>query len=136
MHRDISEKLAIAHTIVPILGNNTTEGTGVGVDLRGYDAATVVFNFGISGDTLSGSLKVAPSVEESADNSNWSTVAAGNLVGALTEIDDAAEDPAVQVVGYRGSKRYIRAKVTFTGTHTNGMPIAATVIRGYPKVIT
>lgn len=127
--RDQASSLDTAVSIASILGNNTTEGTGTGVDLKGYESATVVFNFGISGDTLSGSVYVTPTVEESDDNSTWST--ATDLVDSgLSVIDDAAEDPALQQVGYVGTKRYIRALITFTGSHTNGMPISACVVRG------
>lgn len=128
--RDLSSDVTVVQSIAPIVGNNTTEGTGTGVDLQGYEAAMVVFNFGISGDTLSGSVYVTPSLQESDDNSAWSAVAAADQVGTLTVIDDAAEDPDEMQVSYIGGKRYIRPLVTFTGTHTNGMPISASVVRG------
>ncbi len=134
MIRDIKSTISIAATVTPNVVNNDTDGTGVGVDLRGYDSAAVAFHVGVSGDTLSGSVLLTPKVQESADNSSWSDVAAGDLDGTLTVIDDAAEDDAVQVVGYRGTKRYIRAVIDTTGTHTNGTPCSAVVIRSHPKV--
>lgn len=133
--RDMFHILNAVQSIAPIVGNDDTEGTGVGVDLKGYNGALVLFNFGVSGDTLSGSVKVQAVLDESDDNSNWTAVAAADMVGEadLTLIDDAAEDPDVQRVAYVGNKRYIRGRVDFTGTHTNGMPISCTVIRGFPN---
>lgn len=122
--------LSVAQTISAILGNNTTEGTGVGVDLRGYDAALAVFQCGISGDTLSGTVKLQAALEESADNTTFTAVAAADLEGSFALIDDPAEDDVIQVVGYMGSKRYLRVLVTFTGTHTVGTPISAAIVRG------
>lgn len=136
MHRNLSEAVSVASTINPILGNNTTEGTGTAVDTKGYDSATAIFHFGISGDTLSGTVYVTPTLQESDTTTanDFTNVAAADLVGSLTVIDDAAEDPATMVVGYRGTKRYLRALVTFTGTHTAGIPISAVIVRGHPKV--
>ena len=129
MKRDLHNNITVVTSIDPILGNNDTEGTGVGVDLSDYEAAEMVFHFGISGDTLSGALSVLPILEESDTlGSGYTTVAAADMLGSLTVIDAAAEDPAVQSVGYIGNKRYIRAFVDFTGTHTNGMPISAVAI--------
>lgn len=128
--RSQESNVSVAQTITPIVGNNDTEGTGVGVDLRGYDSALAIFQCGISGDVLSGTVKLQAQLEESSDNSTFTAVAAADLEGAFTLIDDPAEDDVVQVVGYKGSKRYVRVFVDFTGTHTNGVPISAAIVRG------
>lgn len=135
MTRNIREVVSAAKSITPNVGNNDADGTGVGVDLKGFESAAAVFVIGESGDTLSGTVYMTPKVQESDSlASGYTDVAAADLDGILTVIDDAAEDDVIQVVGYRGSKRYIRAFVDFTGTHTNGTPIAAVVLRGHPKV--
>ncbi len=132
--QDQYRRLKFVKTIDPIVGNNTTEGTGVGVDLQGYEAATVAAHIGVSGDTLSGSVYLTPGLEESdALASGYAAVAAADLLGAFTVIDAAAEDEVVQVVGYRGSKRFIRLLITFTGTHTVGTPISGVVVLGKPR---
>jgi hypothetical protein len=124
--------------VPPIVGNNDTEGNvgGTGTDLAGYAGALIEYNFGISGDTLSGSVKVQATLEESdALASGYTAVDAADYVGTLPLIDDAAEDPAVHLVAYLGSKRYIRAAIDFTGTHTNGMPIAITIYRTHKRAL-
>ncbi len=110
----------------------TSDQNGTGVDIRGYDAVTACFGFGATGDTLSGSVKVLPVLQESDDNSTFTDVAAADMVGTLTVVDDNAEDSVIQRVGYIGSKRYIRTKFDFTGTHTNGIECYGFLIRGNP----
>ena len=48
-------------------------------------------------------------------------------------IDAAAEDDVVHYRAYFGSLRYIKAFVDFTGTHTNGIPISAVVVKSYRR---
>ena len=121
-------------SILSIVGNNTTEGTGTAVDLQGYRGALAIFNIGQSGDTLSGSVYITVSLQESADGSTgWASVAAADLEGTNDQvIDAAAEDETVIQMGYKGSLRYVRAYIAFTGTHTNGIPIGAVVVKGFP----
>ena len=128
---DLVHDLKVAKTIQAIVGNNTTEGTGVTVDRQGYERVMLVFLLGISADTLSGTVKFLASVEVSDNDSDWVAAAAGDLIGStLALVDDPAEDDVVQVVEYIGASRYVRGLVTFTGTHTSGTPIAALAILG------
>jgi hypothetical protein len=139
MKRSDKSVLSVAPSLSPIVVNNDTEGTGLGVDLRGYNTALVVFHVGASGDTLSGSIFLELRVQESADNVTFTDVAAADLentiAGVLAQarkIDSTGLDEIVHAVGYLGSKRYIRAFVDTTGTHTNGTPCSAVVVRGLP----
>ena len=87
-----------------------------------------------SGDTLSGSVYLTVGWQESdVEGSGYSDIAAADLTGGNdgVVIDDAAEDAVVVQRGYIGSKRYVRAYVAFTGTHTNGTPISALVVKHY-----
>lgn len=144
INRDLGTKIKHVAALTCILGNNNTEGTGTGVDLKGYEGAQVVFNVGDSGDTLSGSLYLVLSVEHSDEAAaNFTALNATTQIrseaGANLTIDAPAEDTAVFVVNVlpcAGVKRYIRPMVTFTGTHTNGIPISATVAKGFPRVET
>lgn len=131
--RDLQNEVKVVASVIPILGNDDTEGTGVGVDLLGFESAVMVCEIGISGDTLSGSVKILPTLQESTDNSTFTDVAAADMIGAFTLVDDAAEDAVIQQVGYIGTKRYIRALFDFTGTHTNGCPISAVAVLGHAR---
>lgn len=134
--KDITHNLLAVKSIDPIVGNNTTEGTGVGVDLAGFDGAALIAHLGVSGDTLSGSVYVTVGFQESdALGSGYADIAAADLLGGDNNVvvDAAAEDEVVIQRGYIGSKRYVRVLITFTGTHTNGIPISAVVIKGRPR---
>lgn len=133
MLRDLHNSITVGQSVAPILATGTTDLEGTGFDLSGYNAAEIVFEFGISADTLSGSLYVDGIVQESDDDVTYTDVAAADLLGTEPRVDAAAEDPAVHSVGYIGNKRYVRAKFDLVGTHTSGIELAATVIRAFPR---
>jgi hypothetical protein len=131
--RSRKDTTKVVATLTPNVVNDDTDGTGVGVDLRGYGSALVVCHVGVSGDTLSGSVKLLPTLQESNTlASGYTDVAAAEIDGAFTLVDDAAEDPAVQVVSYLGDSRYVRVLIDTTGTHTVGTPCSAVVVLGDP----
>lgn len=130
MH-DLKNNLKVSPSLLP--ATRTADANGTGVDLAGYNGALCVFTFGASGDTLSGTVYVAGVVQESDDNSTFTDVADADLIGTEPLVNDPAEDDAAYVVGYKGAKRYIRCKLDFTGTHTNGIPCATSVIAGNPR---
>ncbi len=139
--RDLLNNLKLVKMLTPIVGNNDTEGTpAASIDRRGYDGCLAVAMIGVSGDTLSGSVKVDVVAQESDDDSTFTAISnANDLIGAtpdangiIATIDDAAEDDVIVKCGYRGSKRYFRLLLDFTGTHTNGVPVAMLGIAGLP----
>lgn len=117
----------------------TADANGSSIDLRDYDSVLIVGVVGASGDTLSGSVYAEFEVEESDDASTWTDVADADLTnyvdgtnaGTFAVIDDAAEDDAIYMTSYIGDARYIRVVYNITGTHTNGMPSSAFVVRGH-----
>lgn len=134
--RDLENNLLAVASITPVVANDTTEGTGVYVDLQGYEGAMFLAHIGQSGDTLSGSVKWTVSFQESdASGSGFADIADTDLTGGANAvvIDAAAEDEVVIQRGYLGAKRYVRVLCTATGTHTYGTPLSAVVIKGYPR---
>jgi len=130
--RDAANDISVVQTIVPIVCNNTTEGTGTVVDLQGWEAATAILHIGDSGDTLSGSVSWTPTLQHSNTTTPGDFVnvpAADMTVNTFSLIDAPAEDQVVQVAGYIGERRYLRVLVTATGTHTNGTPLSAVIVR-------
>ncbi len=122
--RDIKNNLDGVSSIDPASYTATTNGSGV--DLRDFDGAMMMFQAGTA-DTGSGNETYAPGVEESDDNSTYSTVAASDLEGVPVNMTANS----VQRVGYKGAKRYIRAVLTLGGT-TPSINASALVIRGLP----
>lgn len=116
--RDLKSNIDIVASLAPAARTATESGTGV--DLRGYESAVVSFVVGTVTDGTH-----TPSVEESDDDSTYTAVAAADLLGSLADL----ASNVVQRVGYRGGKRYIRAKVAASGTTTGALD-AALVIRG------
>lgn len=134
--KDLVHNLLPIKTITPIVGNNTSEGTGVGVDLAGFEGALMIAHVGISGDTLSGSVYMTVAFQDSdASGSGYANIPAAQLLGGANDvvIDDAAEDDVIIARSYIGNKQYVRVLITFTGTHTAGTPIQAQVTKGFPR---
>jgi len=136
--RDLMQDIQIVQTIVPIVANNTAEGTGLGVDRKGFEAAELLVHVGDSGDTLSGSLYWTIKLQENDVDTagTYADVAAGDIIGPNQGlvIDAPAEDQRIVRIGYKGKKKWLRALLTQTGTHTNGTPLGAVFILGSPAV--
>ena len=137
--KDLANNISIIQSIAPVVGTSDTNGTGV--DLQFFESATAVVDTGVEGDTLSTSVKIDFKLEDSDDNSSFSAVTSSLHVtdgsvdsnGIFLTLDANAETPQVTSIGYVGGKRYLRVVADFTGTHSNGTPIAATNIKGSPS---
>lgn len=123
--RDISKNLLATISIDPQTISSNATTNGVGVDVRDYDAAMVVFQ---SNDALTDGV-FALSLEESDDNSTFTAVASTEMIGTLANFTSSNE--GVQQVGYIGSKRYIRPVITSTSVTCGGI-LSAHVTRGLP----
>ena len=117
--KDMSNNIATAISIKNAV--QTAASNGTGVDLQGYDSATIIADVGAEGDTLSSSVHFELSLEHSDDNSTFTDVAQADIVdgtissgGIWLKLDGTAggnPDTAGGIfrVGYVGGKRYIRA---------------------------
>lgn len=116
--KDLQSKIGFIISI--IAAAITATANGAGVDLQGFNSATVLFSAGAITDGTH-----TPKLQESDDNSTWNDVAAGDQVGTLVAITANSQ----QKVGYKGTKRYIRAVSTVAGATTGGI-YSAIVVRG------
>jgi len=119
--RDLKNNVDAVKSIDPAVYNSNPPLAGV--DIRGFDSATAVIQSGALTDGTH-----TPKLQESDDNATYSYVATADLEGAFTVI--AAN--AVQRVGYKGGKRYIRVFVTSNGT--TGALYGAVILRGVPHL--
>ena len=138
--KDLSNNISPAVSLPAAV--RTAAANGTGVDLQGYESATVLVDVGAEGDTLSSSVHFEVSLEESDDNSTFTDVAQSSIIdrtiasgGIFLKLDGTTGgDPdttgGIFRVGYVGNKRYIRVVLAKTGTHSNGTPIGAMVVRG------
>ena len=141
--KDLSNSISPAVSLAAAVRSAAANGTGV--DLQGYESATVLVDVGAEGDTLSSSVHFEISLEESDDNSTFTDVAQAGITdgtissgGIFLKLDGTTGgDPdtagGIFRVGYVGGKRYIRVVIAKTGTHSNGTPIGAMVIRGHAR---
>jgi hypothetical protein len=122
--RDLKSNIKPVQSLVPL--NRNAAANGVGVDLSGFNSASVVFSTGaITGTTPSFTFEV----QESADNTTFTAAADADIRGTEPVVTTAN---TVTQVSYIGNKRYIRAVVkTVTGT-TPTLDCAASVILGHP----
>ena len=140
---DLSNNINPAVSIINAV--KTAAGNGTGVDLQGYESATVLVDVGAEGDTLSGSVYFEVSLEHSDDNSTYSdcaqadiidgTIAAGGIFLKLDGTTGGDPDTAGGIfrIGYVGGKRYVRVVLAKTGTHSNGTPLGAMIVRGHAR---
>ena len=141
--KDLSNNINPAVSIINAV--KTAAANGTGVDLQGYESATVLVDVGAEGDTLSSSVYFEISLEESDDDSTYTDVAQASIVdgtissgGIFLKLDGTAggnPDSAGGIfrVGYVGNSRYIRVVLAKTGTHSNGTPIGAMDVRGHAR---
>lgn len=133
--KDVKNKLACVSTILPQVGQ--TDITGAEVDTQDSIGVGLVAHIGLSGDTLSGSVKCELEVQHSdvsgsgyvaCADADIDAAVTGTNTGTFAVIDAAADDEQIYKANYKGNKRYIRVVANFTGTHTNGMPLAVQAI--------
>ena len=137
--QDLANNIKLMQSIAPAALDADTNGTGV--DTQGYENVAIVVDTGVEGITLSSTNKIEFELEHSDDNSSWSAVSSSNDVtdgsvdsdGIWATFDDNAEAPAVKGIGYVGGKRYLRVVADFSGTHSNGSPCSAMIIKGFPR---
>jgi len=137
--RELHGNIKVTQMIDPIVGNNTAEGTPAnGLNKQGFDSMELIALIGLSGDVLSGSVKIDVILEESDDDSTYTAVTnaddvivyadgvatAPDASGIIATIDASTKDETKVRCGYVGNSQYVRLNLTFTGTHTNGTPIA------------
>lgn len=125
MYKDNYTEGGAEVSIAPAVHNSTV--TGASVDLQGYYSASAHIQFGTRTDGTH-----AFTIEESSDNSAFTTVAAADLRGDLPTASSAALNASVQRIGYFGAKRYIRVKSTVTPGST-GAQYSAAIVLGHPR---
>jgi hypothetical protein len=125
--RDLKSNIKPVQSLVPATRNAAANGTGV--DLAGFNSASVIFSSGAIGGTASPAFTFE--VQESDDNTNFTAVADKDLRGTEPVITAANQ---MSQVGYVGYKRYIRAVVKTVAGTSPTLDCAANVILGNPAV--
>lgn len=124
--RDLAHNIDVEQHVAPA-AFTATEDPANGVDLQGYESATVVINAGVWTDGT-----FVFEVQESDDDSTYAAAPDADLIGTEPTIDAADEDLVIHKIGYIGQKRYIKVVTTVTGSPSTGMVMGINVIKGHP----
>lgn len=132
--KDLNSQIAVVHLLDPQTINDTDTVSKI-LDLAGFDGALISVSVG-SCTGIDSDSKLLPVLQESATTTgtDFTTVDPTNVHGAFTTMDASTEDQVTQVVGYSGTKRYIRVNLDFT-TGSGGItaaPVSVVGILGFP----
>lgn len=143
--KDFVNDKKVSQVLAPAV--RTADANGE-IDRKGYDALTIEANFGAEGVTLSGTDKIEIVIEHSdTSGSGHVAVDAADIIvpdnaptgaqapdsnGTVFVADGNSDIPAVAAFGYKGSKRYVKVTLNFSGTHGTGTPTAITAILENP----
>lgn len=116
----------------PITITDNTEQVTETIDLQGYDGCEFIVQTGTLADSdITATVKLFES-DASSMSGETEVTAVDSLYGAPTALT-AASDGTIQQFGYRGSKRYVRAKIA-PANNTGSAPFSACVILRKKKV--
>lgn len=123
--KDLYNNLVAVQSLAPAA--RTASANGASVDLQFFEGALVVVHSGARTDGTH-----AYKLQESDDNSTFTDVAAGDLLGSLPTVAAAGDQNKEFSFGYIGSMRYVRVVVTISGA-TTGAVGGASVVKGYGR---
>ncbi len=75
---DLSNSISPAISLAAAVRDAAADGTGV--DLQGFESATILVDVGAEGDTLSGSVYFEISLEHSDDDVTYTDVAQADII--------------------------------------------------------
>jgi len=114
--KDLKNKIGFVHLLDPADISDTDTKSKL-LDLAGFESAVIGFQIGaITG--VDGSNYLTPKLQESNTtvDGDFTDVAAADIEGAFSVINSTSLDQVIQVVGYKGTKRYVRLFLDYTGT--------------------
>ncbi len=127
--RDLHNNVKVSPAIDPAAiktGNGVT--TSATIDGQGFESLEFALQSGVITD---GTFTPAVYAGDAANMSDEALVAAADLLGTIAGATFAATDDSVtKKIGYRGTKRYARVKITQSGATTGGY-ISAVAVQGH-----
>lgn len=140
MLRGLKEFIKPVLSLVPAV--RTADASGTGVDTQGFKSVVVEFDVGAIGDTFDSSTTyLLLEVQHSDTDSGYAACADADLTDPVTGTNTgtvkkltstSGDQNAVYRTGYRGNKRWVKGVWNVVGTHTNGTPGSARVVKGHP----
>ena len=148
MDYDRSSNMKAVSAIAPASVSTDQNSSALDTSLYGYKALTIEVYVGVGGITFTTSNYIAINVTHSDDGTNYvpvtdddvvlpySTTATVALMGPtdgtvlLYQAAHAAAD--INLVGYRGKKRYVQVEADFIGTHSSPTVVGVNWVFDYP----
>jgi hypothetical protein len=128
--RDLYDNIGIVH-LLDAADHVRTDVASKILDLAGFEGACVSVNVGaITGADGSNSLLAILQESDTTVGTDFEDVADANIVGEFALIDSTTEDQVTQMVGYVGTKRYIRVLLDYTGSGISASLISVDGIVG------
>ena len=114
------------------LAHTTTKSSIL--DTQNCGTAEILLSMGVF-TGVDGSNYMTPKLQESNTTAegDFTDVAAADIDGAFTVVNSTAKDETIQRVAYRGSKRYVRAVLTYTGTGITASLVSVSGLLGLPS---
>lgn len=145
--RDMDSNNVAVQGIAPIVMTFALGAQNTGnVNLQGFDGALVELNLGAkhASDTFNSTNKITFLVEHADDDGTgspgaYASVAAADVIGVTPSsgvvhtVDAVGKLAQIVQFGYVGNKMFLKVTATPAGTIANGLPLAVTVIKGYPR---
>lgn len=135
---DLHNNIRSIPTIPPQTAGTTGTGrTGAAVDISAYNSVELEFSYGAITAT---NATMTPIVQHSdtPTAADFASVADADLIGTEAAAGiaagvrvDGSNKNVVKRVGYKGAKKYVRAKLV--NTATAGAMVGVNVIGGHPK---
>jgi hypothetical protein len=131
---DLTSVIKASRGISPaaITSGNATLTSSI-IDRSGYESLDFLF---LSGAITDGTFTITVYESDASDMTGETAVAAADLIGltagasTFTFVD--TEDNTAKKVGYKGLKRYVRAKAVQSGATTGGF-LTCIALQGHPR---
>jgi hypothetical protein len=132
-NREIYSTVAASQALV--FASRTASVNSSTVDLQGFESAMFVCNIGAPGITLSATDKIGFQLQESdtTTDGDFTSVSAANTHNgeSLVEFTANASASAAAILSYKGTKRYSRVRVIYSGTHGAGTIVGVNALRSH-----
>jgi hypothetical protein len=126
--KDLMNLIDVKRSISPVSVSDNTAQVGQGISRKGFDSVTYLINVGSVADA---DATFAVTMDESDDNSTYTAVAAGDLIGTLALASFQFDsDNKMFKVGYKGAKEWTRLTITPTNNASAALFSACAILGG------
>jgi hypothetical protein len=131
--RDLVTSIHPLRAISPQAVSDNTALVGQIIDRQGFDSLTFVIATGALADT-DATFAVAVEHGDQANLSDAAAAPAADLIGTVTDAGfNFADDDETRKIGYQGTKRYVRIRIT-PANNSAAANLCAVAVLAHPHV--